>query len=351
MTQSERIDFSRLLQSRKHQITDKLIECQFAKQPILKQRYTAYDLEQYHNDCSFHIDFLSQAYTYESPTLFRDYIIWAKQLFHSLRIPNEHVRVFFQCFKEVIEAELVSETESVINQYLEIATQELDSEDIVTSSYIDTNAPYNEEAKYMLALLLEGKKDHAFRYAEDLIRNGLSIQDLYLHIFQTVQYETGRLWHANQISVAKEHYITAATQLIMSQFYARIFCCERNGHSLVAACISGEQHEIGLRMVVDLMEIEGWDTYFLGANTPAESIPGIIAFRKVNLLALSVTLSTNLQKVENFITSIKQQLPYLKVIVGGYPLNVDNELWERLGADGYGKDALSAIAVSNQLVG
>lgn len=32
------------------------------------------------------------------------------------------------------------------------------------------------------------------------------------------------------------------------------------------------QHEIGMRMVADFFEMEGWDTYYLGANTPTRSI-------------------------------------------------------------------------------
>jgi methanogenic corrinoid protein MtbC1 len=27
-----------------------------------------------------------------------------------------------------------------------------------------------------------------------------------------------------------------------------------------------------MRMVADFMEMEGWDTYYLGANTPTESV-------------------------------------------------------------------------------
>ena len=41
---------------------------------------------------------------------------------------------------------------------------------------------------------------------------------------------------------------------------------------MVATCIGGELHEIGIRMVADFFEMEGWDTYYLGANTPADAV-------------------------------------------------------------------------------
>ncbi|WP_440120087.1 hypothetical protein [Paenibacillus sp. QZ-Y1] len=37
---------------------------------------------------------------------------------------------------------------------------------------------------------------------------------------------------------------------------------------MVAACVGSEQHEIGLRMLTDVFEMEGWDTYYLGQMFP-----------------------------------------------------------------------------------
>ena len=42
-------------------------------------------------------------------------------------------------------------------------------------------------------------------------------------MFQCSQYEIGRLWQMNKLTVAQEHYCSAATQLIMSLLYPRIF--------------------------------------------------------------------------------------------------------------------------------
>ena len=63
--------------------------------------------------------------------------------------------------------------------------------------------------------------------------------------------------------MAQEHYCTAATQLIMSQLYPYIFTTGKNGRVLVGTCVSGDLHEIGVRMVSDFFEMEGWDTFYL----------------------------------------------------------------------------------------
>ena len=39
-----------------------------------------------------------------------------------------------------------------------------------------------------------------------------------------------------------------------------------------------------------------------------------------------------------------------KIIVGGYPFNIDNDLWNKVGADGQALDAETAIEIADNLV-
>ena len=59
---------------------------------------------------------------------------------------------------------------------------------------------------------------------------------------------------------------------------------------MVAACAASELHEIGVRMAADFFEMEGWDTFYLGANTPAESVIRTLVERKADVLAVSATI-------------------------------------------------------------
>ena len=88
------------------------------------------------------------------------------------------------------------------------------------------------------------------------VEQGTPARDIYLQVFQPAQREVGRLGQTNRISVALEHYVTAATQPIMSQLYPRIFSPEKTGRRLIATCVGGELHEIGVRMVADFFEMD-----------------------------------------------------------------------------------------------
>lgn len=173
------------------------------------------------------------------------------------------------------------------------------------------------------------------------------MREIYLHVFQAAQYEVGRLWQTNQLIVAQEHYCTAATQLIMSQLYPYVFASEKTGGTLVATCVAGDLHEIGIRMVTDFFEMDGWNTYYLGASTPAQAVVDTVVQHQAQVLAISATISGHLRGVDELIRRVCAQPACrdVKILVGGYPFLVAPELWQRVGADGTAPTAQGAIAL------
>jgi methanogenic corrinoid protein MtbC1 len=212
--------------------------------------------------------------------------------------------------------------------------------------------PLSDLATRYLAALLKGERHVASQLILNALESGTSIKEIYLQVFQPTQHELGRLWQMNRLTVAQEHYCTAATQLIMSQLYPYIFRTERIGRRLVATCVGGELHEIGVRMVADFFEMEGWDTYYLGANAPLEAIVQATAERQADALAISATMTFHISAVAALIAGVRAAGAgsQVKILVGGRPFNQSGDLWQTVGADGWARDAQEAIAAANRLV-
>ena len=145
------------------------------------------------------------------------------------------------------------------------------------------SSPWGATRAYLEALL-GGDRQTASRLLLDAVESGTPLKDIY-QVFQRSQYEIGRLWQMNKITVAQEHYCSAATQLIMSLLYPRVFNTERIGRTLVAACVQGDLHEIGMRIVANFFELEGWGTSYLGANMPTSGIVDALVQRRPDALA------------------------------------------------------------------
>ena len=220
------------------------------------------------------------------------------------------------------------------------------------SEVMHSNEKLNYLADQYLELLLNKERTKAEKVILSNVNGSNSIKEIYLNVFQPVLWEVGNLWEQKKISVAMEHYCTAVTQFIMSKFYERIFSTEKNGRNLTATSVSGELHEVGIRMVSDFFELEGWNTYFLGANTTNDNIIKTIKETNSEILAISSTIDFNIPKVINLIKVVREEIPNkeLKIIVGGKPFNMDKNLWKTMNADGYAPNAQAAIALANTLL-
>ena len=210
---------------------------------------------------------------------------------------------------------------------------------------------YSLIADAYLKALLETDRGGAREIITAALANGLSIRDLYLRVFQPVQYEVGRLWLLNKVSVVEEHFCTAATQTIMSELYSQIISSRRVGKTLLAACVGPELHEIGMRMVADFFEMEGWDTYYIGAGTSHDQILAALEQRKPDLLALSATMTYHVPMVQELIAAIRNSSPspVFRIMVGGQPFNASPDLWRTMGADCWAADAEEAVQVARHV--
>ena len=200
--------------------------------------------------------------------------------------------------------------------------------------------------------MLQGNRIKANELVQGLVSNDVSIADIYMEIFHESQREIGRLWQMNKITIAEEHYCTAATQLIMGQLYPLIFATPKNDFVFVGASVGGELHELGIRMVSDFLELSGWNTYYLGANTPKKSIVETIVKERANVIGISVTMPFHIDETISLIEMIRADMrcSSVKILVGGYPFLVEKTLWKTIGADGYAQNAREAVKIAERLV-
>lgn len=162
-----------------------------------------------------------------------------------------------------------------------------------------------EFAQEYLDLLLSGDRQLASGRVLTQAHGGTPLRQIYLDVFEPVQREFGRLWQTNLISVGQEHHGCAATQMAMSQLYPLVFDGTRHSRTMVATCVSGELHEIGVRMLSDLFELDGWNTYYVGASMPAGAIVHALIEQQAQILAISVTIATHFPNVEALITKVR----------------------------------------------
>ncbi len=341
------------IKNQRDDLAEIITERIYADEPGLMDRFGEIGREKSLRDVKYNLTYLAEAIHASSPSLFADYLSWLKVVLADYPGLSEGLANHILHTQTVLLESLPQEMETTIKAYVDVGLAALAKTHTAPPSFVAGETPLTNLARQYLDALLQGERHTATQLILEAVNNGTSVKDIYLGIFQPVLHEIGRLWQTNQVSVAQEHYCTAATQLIMSQLYGHIFSSEKIGRRLVATSVGNELHEIGVRMVADFFEMDGWDTYYLGANTPTESILQTTERYNAHVLGISATMTYHVSTVADLIQTIRASSAgtgkTIKIIVGGYPFNVDPTLWGKIEADGYAPDAQVAIEVANQL--
>jgi len=165
--------------------------------------------------------------------------------------------------------------------------------------------------------LIKGAKNECVAIFDEVINTNVPIETIYTQLFQRSLYQVGEYWEMNRISVATEHMATAITENLMIRLQPQLFSTERTGKKAVIACVANEYHQVGAKMVADIFEMNGWDGYFIGANTPNAELLRFIESKNPDLIGLSLSIYFNLPELQNTLSKIRQCFPFIPVMVGG----------------------------------
>ena len=170
-------------------------------------------------DVEWTILYIVQSFMLEDKKILQNYFAWMKKLFITLKIDAEHLTILFETTKLVLEERYGGEVTSFLNS-IKI------EDSVYYPQLLLNNDLYSEMVSYR-DFLLNAEKDKAKKVIDDLVENGISIEKIYVNVFQESLRYVGEYWLEGKISVAKEHYFTAMTQYIMSTLYNYIMILKR----------------------------------------------------------------------------------------------------------------------------
>ncbi|MFA7185470.1 MAG: homocysteine S-methyltransferase family protein, partial [Victivallales bacterium] len=157
-------------------------------------------------------------------------------------------------------------------------------------------------------------------------------------------FETGKMF-LPQLLMAAEAAKAAFEEIKASYKGER----KAEGHKIVIATVKGDIHDIGKNIVKTLLENYGFDVIDLGKNVPAEDILEAVLKHHARLAGLSALMTTTVVNMAETIKLLNEKAPFCKIMVGGAVLTQDYA--DSIGADFYGRDAVSAAKYARLIFG
>ena len=196
-----------------------------------------------------------------------------------------------------------------------------------------------EFSKLYLESLLQGDRLTCSAISKEYLSINYSITDLYENILKVALYEIGRLWETNKISVAAEHLATAITEGILNELFEQLVSPVRMNKKVVLACVENEQHQVGIKMVADTFEMNGWESFFLGAGIPTNELIRYIHEVEPDFVAISLSIYFNFANLFKMIEKLRLEFNDMPIMIGGQAFkHLSPEMIGKLGKAIYFSD-------------
>jgi len=200
--------------------------------------------------------------------------------------------------------------------------------------------------------VIERKRDQIQELVKEAIAEKVPSQEIINDGLIAAMDVVGRRFGTGEIFVP-EMLVSALTMKLGLEVVKPQLSQEGGGTSrgtIVMGTVNGDLHDIGKNIVIMMLEGAGFNVVDLGVNLPLEKILEEVEEIKPNILGLSALLTTTMPELRKVIEALESSglRNSVKVMVGGAP--VDAKFAEKIGADGYGKDAAHAVELARSLV-
>jgi len=120
---------------------------------------------------------------------------------------------------------------------------------------------------------------------------------------------------------------------------------------VVIGTIAGDIHDIGLNIVIFMLDVNGFEVYNLGVDVPAEAFVNKVKETGAPILGLSGFLTPAFEAMKETVEAIEAagMRDKVKIMIGGGQLDEDIRKYAK--ADAYGKNAMAAVALAKGWVG
>jgi len=158
------------------------------------------------------------------------------------------------------------------------------------------------------------------RQAQGIVAEALHLAPasaVYHGLLSEALYEVGRRWELGDVTVAEEHLATGISEAILPQVAFHLPRAPRRRRTAIVACVPGELHAIGSRVVGDFLEAAGWDVLSLGALTPPGALCELVVARNAQVVALSASTAARLVELDEVLAPLTTLPRPPFVAVGG----------------------------------
>jgi corrinoid protein of di/trimethylamine methyltransferase len=211
----------------------------------------------------------------------------------------------------------------------------------------------NDTLSAMRQSIIDGAPDTALTLAQQALVAGVAPIDAINHGYVPGMHDVGEQFARGQMflpdMMASAEAMRAAMSVLDPEL-RRLGTERPMAGVVVLGTTKGDIHEIGKILVGTLLTAHGFQVHDLGVDVSGDKFAAKARELKADIVGVSALLTTTMRNQKTVVEALERDglRPQVRVMVGGAP--VTRRWAEEIGADGYAKDAMSAVALAQQLM-
>lgn len=210
----------------------------------------------------------------------------------------------------------------------------------------------NESIQKIKAAILDGRHREIESLVREICKTGISLDTVIQEGLIAAMDLVGQRFSAGEIFVP-EMMVSAMTMKLGLNIVKPLLTGKAGATkgTILMGTVKGDLHDIGKNIVMMMLEGAGFRVIDLGVDIDVEKVVAKVAEIRPQVLGLSALLTTTMPEMKRVVEELRARglRDGIKVMVGGAP--VDAAFAEKIGADGYGKDAAEAMVLARSFVG
>lgn len=201
--------------------------------------------------------------------------------------------------------------------------------------------------------IIDGKEDDAVRLCREAVEQGLPARSVLEDGLLPGIRKVGEMFSAGEYFLPELLMSGMAMQTAVAELEPLLnsgVSRAKAGKYLIGT-VKGDIHDIGKNIVMMMLKGNGWEVTDLGVDVSPETICKAIAEGNYDVFGMSALLTVTMPAVDETVKAIAKAglRDRIKIMVGGAPVTQD--FADKIGADGYAKDAFEAVNKAFSLIG
>lgn len=200
--------------------------------------------------------------------------------------------------------------------------------------------------------IVEMEEDEVAELAQYCIDNGVDAFDAIDKGLTRGMEEAGKLFEEEEYFVPELLSCADAMNVGIDMLKPYIKVDESaEKHKVILGVVEGDTHDIGKNLVGLMLDTAGFEVHDIGRDVPPAEFVEQGIKEGAEILCISTLMTTTMDAMEEVIKILEEKgvRDKFKVMVGGGPIS--KSFCDKIGADGYSKNAADAVVLAKQLVG